>query len=763
MTALDFTARALGSQALALLRAGTFPSLNGRFVPAEVKRLHTTGHTEAGKGAATYVSDSLCDAALLAAHPACAFRAADGRIFRLLPEAGAIGVEQCGAVGDPARQHIIDDRNAIQAALDYAAAMAIGEIRFDQRHYSLWTPERASPTDAVHAPDGHPLVATASVALRSACGGSHLHFRAHDGSSAEENPQPARSTAAAPVPDAFWRGGGLFVPADAEIEDLVLDHVHLIGGRLRSDDDADPSDHGLWLAGDLPGRLVLDGVVISGFKGDLYHAPAADPAEQMLSNCHFHTCNGTALHSSSASGPFGARDCRFGNARYAARIARAAHHTYSHCRFDESESLAFSGTAPSIRFIGCTIERIPECRFGSWTRGDLAFTDSQLFIGGVDEPHTAHIDLTLTAWLDAAEGLTAVTLNGPPDLTTQVAGAASGTWYAKPSDIAVCVASARRLTAGGDAWARVFAVSGLLDSDTVRLSAGDCEGALYVAADTPADLPLIAPPLRFQPSPGAQPFGGSHSAPAPGTIAVVDPVAIAHTFSPTGAGTNEIALGDAYGHADGQGLTLWHGGTGKGDRILRLSPGNTGLDLSTPLELRQAGDNVELRYDAALDRWRLAGPAFTRPDSAGGEAGGGAGTWARIAEATPRGVSSIEFAGIAQNYADLLMVFEDVSHDNGSNTNLTMAFSSDGLTYSSPAGISSNAAQSVSWHGTLEIVRYAGNSGSMKAGISNLTTSPGHFAASNTFAWRANGGISALRVALSAGQFDAGTIALYAR
>ena len=187
---------------------------------------------------------------------------------------------------------------------------------------------------------------------------------------------------------------------------------------------------------------------------------------------------------------------------------------------------------------------------------------------------------------------------------TPMPGAVEGTVFGKPGRLRLHVASALPLTGESPAWDAVFALDGLIEAETVRLSAGECAAARYLHIDDPADLPLISPPGRFLPTAGAQAHGGGHSAPAPGTTATLDPLTTAHSFYPSGAGTVAIALGQAHGHAEGQRLQLWHGGGGTGDRVLRLSPGAAGLDRSSggilafmaarlrrPTALRHAADH----------------------------------------------------------------------------------------------------------------------------------------------------------------------------
>ena len=848
MSALDFAARGLASQALGALRLGPFASLAGATIPPGVDRVHSPGHTEAGTGAATYVCDALCDAALLAAHPACAFRAADGRIFRLIPRGGTIAVEQCGAAGDPAGQHAINDRGAIQAALDYAAATGIGEVRFEQRAYSLRAPQRTSPADTLDARDGHPLVIMASVVLRSACGDTRLHFRAPDGAPMTEEAQHVKSTASAPEPDVPWRGGGLFIPGDAVLEELVIDRVHLIGGRPHTGAALDATDHGLWLAGRISRRVELIGVEIAGFCGDLYAATLTGTgtgtgtctARHTLHDCHFHGAAGAALRCAAPGIALTATQCRFGQAGQAAHVTQAADHAYIGCRFHDSPALAIAGSGPFVHLENCLFERIPQARLGSWVRGRVTTIDAPLAIGTPGEPQATDSDLDIVAWLDESPDRIAVTLTGPADLMTPMPGAVEGTVFGKPGRLRLHVASALPLTGESPAWDAVFALDGLIEAETVRLSAGECAAARYLHIDDPADLPLISPPGRFLPTAGAQAHGGGHSAPAPGTTATLDPLATAHSFYPSGAGTVAIALGQAHGHAEGQRLQLWHGGGGTGDRVLRLSPGAAGLDLASPVELTRAGDRIDLQYHAASGLWRLADPpcrdagpidperlpapeweriadkpAFAAVatsgayadltgsptlgllagasladpeadrilfwDASGGEAawltlgsglalsgnilsasGGGAG-WTQIAQIAPSGTGTVDFTGIPQTYAELVIAFEGVSHNNGSNTAMSMALSANGTTYPGGSTIVGSASQSAAWYGAVEIARYTGSSGVAKVGLANLTSSPAQASGTGIVAWRADGGVTAVRLVLGAGQFDAGTITLYGR
>ncbi|MCB2046129.1 MAG: hypothetical protein KDE61_08580 [Novosphingobium sp.] len=929
MTAIDLAARGLARRALAALSPCLFSELSVSDVAPEVDRIATTGHAAAGLGAGHYVHDALCDAALLAAHPACVFQSANGRIFRLLGANGAISVEQCGAQGDPAGTNLVNDQPAIQAALDYAAATGIGEVVFEQRAYSVWATQRVNPADQLYARDGHPLTVTATVALRSACGDSYLNFRGRDGTSMEDDWYLVKTTAGDAAPNAVWRGGGLFVlgdvgtlPSPLSIEKLTIDHVHLIGGRARTGNHgwpADPAtgdgwdvtDKAFWLQDSQIGRIELIGVEIAGFKGELFYIGGAQPAhEYLLVDCHIHTTNGDALNAGGGGGFLTARGCRFGNAFQAAEVIGGIGQIYDHCRFYDSDGGGIGGgptggflynyghahrdpalPVPFAQLNDCVIDRIPNFHLGSWTRGTLTTIDCQLNLPGWGQNIATDIDLEITAWADRQAAYSVVSLSGPASLTEQVSGAPAEIYNQPARSIRIHVRSAKRTQQGRDAnsgfFNSIYFLGGHFEAATVCLSADDVEASRYVDAYGHfVELPFVELARRFLPNPYSQPDGGNYSTPDPGSTDTVNPTTPAHLFAPTGAGVVEVAIGNNHAYVHGQRLRLWHGGGGAGDRIIRLSPGNAGLDLSAAVELRNLGDHVELQWNGQTGAWQrasgmlpaaaatvgpvdltdipdlpagkvtsgqfdparippldaaaigsgvidaarlpmpdwssianrpnfasvaisgnyadlagapplglLAGAPLADPDadripfwddSAGSVAwlglgsglsisgttlsastgGGGSSAWTLIASASPVGVPIVDFTTIAQTYADLMIVFTGVSHDHGSNAYFDARTSNDGgATFSGTGTFASQSlAASTLFFGALLIPGYTLGAGIMFGAADNHAASPGASTASaRMLPWRADGGLNGLRIAMSAGNFDAGTITLYGR
>lgn len=144
--------------------------------------------------------------------------------------------------------------------------------------------------------------------------------------------------------------------------------------------------------------------------------------------------------------------------------------------------------------------------------------------------------------------------------------------------------------------------------------------------------------------------------------------------------------------------------------------------------------------------------------------GGGSTAWTEIASATPTGVSSVDFTGLlATAYNELEVRIEGVSHNNGTSTNMTVAVSPDGSTFSTTTSLTVGVANTVQWWGARQYLSFRGDGGFAVGGPADLASSPAQASAGAVTAWRCDGGIDALRIAITAGNFDAGTIRLMGR
>ena len=137
MSGLDIAARGLAFQAQAHAQAhspATFAEVSTRSVPNSVSQIETSGYAEHVKGAARYAADDLAEAALHANHPACVIQTANGRFFRLVPDAEQlIPIDSVGAVGDGASS----DSAAIAAGMAYCDAIGGAGLRLGAATYAL--------------------------------------------------------------------------------------------------------------------------------------------------------------------------------------------------------------------------------------------------------------------------------------------------------------------------------------------------------------------------------------------------------------------------------------------------------------------------------------------------------------------------------------------------------------------------------------------------------------------------------------------------
>lgn len=138
--------------------------------------------------------------------------------------------------------------------------------------------------------------------------------------------------------------------------------------------------------------------------------------------------------------------------------------------------------------------------------------------------------------------------------------------------------------------------------------------------------------------------------------------------------------------------------------------------------------------------------------------------WQQIATSTPTGTGSVTFSSIPAIYSDLRLVFMGLSHNDATSRVFTLALSADGTTFSSALNISAPQAAAATLYGSIEIPGYRLDAGALGGFTANLTSSPATATGSTiNQAWRCTGGILALRVGVTTGNFDAGTITLYGR
>lgn len=651
MSGLDITARGLALRASAGEPA-TFAQLAARAIPDSVQILRTSGHAASGKGGGSYVADALCTEALAAAHPAFVLRTANGRRFRLMPEHGAIQVEQGGAIGDG----IANDQPAIQATLDYAKAVGIGEVAFASHHYRIHAVTRTSPVIDQFATDGHPLVVSASIRLRGiAPRRTVLDFRGRDGADPNTDYQLVPWDASAGAANAVWRGGGLFVrgdvgwngaPPQLAVDAVELHRLILQGNRSRTSqagwpsgnwpadpatgDGWDDTDRAFWVQDTHIGDVSLFDTDMHGWRGEIYYGAALSQRSLHIERCSFSHTNGVAFNPGTNC-PLVARDCAFGDAFIAHEDTGKAFANYNGCRWYDATSMNLgSGPANGLKYNylyptrdendtppvtlldSCRFENVNSVHVGSWVRGKIKTVDSSVLLLTFLFSELRDIELEIDAWLDRKTAIVPVALEGPTNLTTQIGGAPAGTYQREPRNIRLVVRAmltemARRQ---GRYW-EAATWSGYV-SHEVAMVMEDCLFAQApIASGTPVSMPLIEMRnFRNEDTPNNPANGARYRGEivANAQISVVGP-ALSYSFV---GGPHVVTLtatapgGEAFGYAHGQMLRIYavSNAANEGEGLLfRRDEPWSAMRLKQDRLLSRSSDYIEFRFNKHYNLW----------------------------------------------------------------------------------------------------------------------------------------------------------------
>lgn len=139
--------------------------------------------------------------------------------------------------------------------------------------------------------------------------------------------------------------------------------------------------------------------------------------------------------------------------------------------------------------------------------------------------------------------------------------------------------------------------------------------------------------------------------------------------------------------------------------------------------------------------------------------------YTQLATVTPSGTGTATLIGLSGDYSDLLVVINGVSHNSGSNQSLNMYVSPDGASFGTAYPLLALVAGTGAYKGVVFVPGYAFGVGTMSHGLTASGSDPVVAAGATTsnIAWVCTGGIDALKFEWSGGNFDAGTITVYAR
>lgn len=443
--------------------AGMFIDLAHLSPPSTVTKLRTDGWDKQGTGAADYVSDAIATPQLARSHPRFCVITRNGRCFRLLPAGGLITVEQGGARGDPAGTGKVDDREAIQATVEYANAIGVARVGLSKPGYSVWAPPRTTPTDR-HGTDGQYIVLGVDQRLHMVGLGrlrSRLRFFAPGGAS----PDGTRAgTAFQLVERKVWRGSGFYLPARSGIDrsridrksprqSLTLEHLVIDGGTRKSGYfgiPARPSDGAGWdvthkgvhsQADARGGDISILDCEMTGWRGETVFCTNDPSAQLTVRNSSFSQSNGQGLNLNGCmvdvencqiagcymgiEGWTGMKNGRivnveivdcFGIPGKSGGAFTIDGGFYDHRKLQALASgpdlparLGEPGTLGALPFdrghIALTVRNCARGYIGSWLTGTIAATDTTLVIGdGTAAPGGSHgLDLDLTMTTDRTE------------------------------------------------------------------------------------------------------------------------------------------------------------------------------------------------------------------------------------------------------------------------------------------------------------------------------------------------------------------------
>ena len=521
MSAFALPALALARRAADGL-AASLATLEARSPGPDVVRLESTG-----PGAGVYVADALATPALHGDHPRFVIRTRNGRLFRLLPQAGAVTVEQGGALGDG----VADDRDAIQATIAYAEAIGAGIVRFEASRYRLHCPLRSSPADKVRALDGHPLVIRRSLRLEGRAGGrTVLDFKGLNGEDPVSDFQLVPRSANDPTL-VVWRGGGLFVDGDPapqaepSVARLEIARLAFMGNRPRSGvisfpanpatgDGWDITDKAIWVQDCHVGDLILDEVDCVGWRGEIVYFGGSSEAVRSvtLTRCRFLTSDGTAFNPG-VNCRILARDCEFGDAYQGQEETGKSVARYSGCLWRDCDIVGL-GSGPTAQPLynfayptrdpardlplteldDCTFRSVRQILLASWVRGRIRTVDSQVMVNATFAQAARDVDLEIDAWLDRGTALTALSIFGPSSLTKPVDGAPEGVYIQPPRNVRFRIRHYRTdiAEAAGENWRSAF-WNGYVHRSCRIVCEGDYTHAALPHGETdPVSMPYVS-------------------------------------------------------------------------------------------------------------------------------------------------------------------------------------------------------------------------------------------------------------------------------
>lgn len=376
---------------------------------------------------------------------------------------------------------------AFQAALDAAAARSLRRVVNDMNGAAgeMWCPALKATSDGQN--DGIPLVVRQPVAidfrniqlmLKGPTGGNRMV-----GQPIANSSQP-------------WLGGWLNVIGHSTFDLISVENVVVDGGFAGdtvSNRDSNVTDKGFRVQDTQVERVFMRNVELRNFAGEIYYIGGLGPQLQEVVDCHFHGSPQCSWNPGGI-GKVVATNLQAGRGYQVAEVLGGKGHTYQGGRFYDSGAAGATflggpspgfrpdypysfaywdgvGERPWVTFNGTVFDATPAVRLTCWMRGTIVTIDTPVWLIH-DVGHLRDLDLQIESRADRSSGFEALGLFGPPNLTTQIGGAPTGTYIKAPSDMKLkvdCVRTANAIAAGRYHAAAARYYGGVLDGNTIAL------------------------------------------------------------------------------------------------------------------------------------------------------------------------------------------------------------------------------------------------------------------------------------------------------
>ncbi len=628
-----------GSSAGQPVSIDLFVNLAAHRLPGAVTAFISGGFSAAGIGGSTYVADSLATAALAASCPL--FCAADGagRYFRLAARDRAVAVSQGGALGGAN-----NDQPAVQAAIDYAAAIGARTLLFDFDTVSLWCPVRTSATSNAFSLDGESIRVSAPIKFLGLGSGTHIQMSSTTGTSLETGWQNIGGN--------VWRGSGIKLmggpsatsPGTYGLTCFAMENIWLDGGCTytgvrtavtpASPDGPDLTNKGIRLQNTQCDKIVLINCIISGFKGEACYLAGATQTLQILKNTQIFGSNQSAFNPS--TGVVQADNCDFGGSFISVECLGGIGGRFTNCRFHDSVQTGVTGgpangllsnyafptrlvtqAPPWIDMVSCDFHNAGQLIVGNYLRIMRSrATDCTLALNTAltnGSLTSTYIDLEYT--IDQSTQSPICALAGPVTLTTAIPGAPNSSYIPPPSDVHIRLSVHRTANAiANGRYAVAYSVSGYVDQNSCSLHVGEGDGVAYMLAPVSnLALPLVtmAGPTSSHLIGSGRPLGMFPAAISAGpyALAVSNPrMSLLYTGTAAAiAITMAAPFAAPYGYAFGQKVRIYWDTASTAGTTYTLAHNGAGLRLNADCTLALFGDWIEVEFNAATGLWHESG------------------------------------------------------------------------------------------------------------------------------------------------------------